>query len=149
MAIGFPESVLTDQGSALHYKLWKGACAAYQIQLRSAGIESHSSLNKGETIHHQIRHVYSKLSHEHPDLTQRESLALATQAFNETANKNDLCPSLLVFGNMPRIPNESNILPSQRDRFRAMEMARTEHSRLVAQSKVQRGLNKAAEVAGS
>ena len=59
--IGMPESMPTDHGSMLVSDEWRFACDSYNIELVHTGIESHNSLNAGETYHAYLRRIYMKV----------------------------------------------------------------------------------------
>jgi hypothetical protein len=60
--VGFPMSMLTDQGSVFLSIDWKASCAALGIRLRHTGTESHNSLGTGERFHAPLRRIYNKVS---------------------------------------------------------------------------------------
>jgi hypothetical protein len=130
------DDILTDHGSVFLSKYWQGACTTNQINLQATGIESHNSLGKGETLHARLRHAYEKIRLEHPDVQPTLALSLAVQAGNDTTNEDGLCPALLVFGVLPKIPDEIRLLQHQRDRVQAMHLARREFQRQVTRSGV-------------
>jgi transposase InsO family protein len=138
--IGHPESILTDQGSVFLSEAWKEMCRAADISLRHTGTESHNSLQVGESMHAPLRRIYRKVRDEHPDLEMDLALALSCKAMNDTANEDGLCPTLLVFGALPRPLDLSRPSPSLHDRLRAQLTARKEYARIVAERRVQRGL---------
>jgi hypothetical protein len=138
--IGHPKSTLTDQGSVLLSEAWKGMFRAADISLRHTGTESHNSLHVGESMHARLRRFYRKVRDGHPDLETDLALALSCTAMNDTATEDRLCSTLLVFGALPRLLDLSRPSPSLRDRLRGQITARKEYARIVAESRVQRGL---------
>lgn len=139
--VGFPESMLTDQGSVFMSKEWEYNCESASIELRHTGTESHNSLGAGETYHALLRRVYQKTRHGHPSLAPDLCLSITVKAVNSTVGPDGLCPQLLVFGIMPRFPTISKEeFPAQKERLRAMRTAREEYDRLVSRSIVDRGL---------
>jgi hypothetical protein len=142
MYVGFPQSVLTDQGSVFLSAQWKHACDLGKIHLRHTGTESHNSLGAGEQIHSKLRAVFRKLTFEHPKLSPELRLSIAVKALNDTAGPDGLVPSLLVFGALPRPPEIRKEFPAQRARFQAMHTARAEYERLVSAERIRRGLRK-------
>ena len=82
--IGYPESMLTDQGSIFLSKEWRFNCDRVDISLQNTGTESHNSLGIGEKYHSILRTIYNKVAHEHPDLARDVALALSVQAMNCT-----------------------------------------------------------------
>jgi hypothetical protein len=138
--IGHPESILTNQGSVFLSEAWKGMFRAADISLRHTGTESHNSLHVGESMHAPFRRIYRKVRDEHPDLETDLALALSCKAMNDTANEDGMCPTLLVFGALPRPLDLSRPSPSLHDRLRAQLTSRKEYARIVAERRVQRGL---------
>ena len=61
---------------------------------------------------------------------------------NETAGPNGLCPTLLVFGVVPRMPLSTIDLPNQRERMRALKTARMEMVKQVAKSRLSTAKNR-------
>ena len=55
---------------------------------------------------------------------------------NETAGPNGLSPILLVFGVHPRMPLPTTNLPEQRERMKALKMARSEMVKAIARSRL-------------
>jgi len=141
MYVGFPESMLTDQGSAFVSKEWKYNCELAEIELRHTGTESHNSLGSAETYHALLRRTYQKTRMDHPTVPVDVSLALTVKAMNSTVGPDGLCPQLLVFGVMPRLPSICpQELPEQKERLRALATARLEYERLVSKELVHRGI---------
>lgn len=141
MYVGFPERMLTDQGSVFVSKEWEYNCELAKIELKHTGTESHNSLGSDETYHALMRRVYCKTRAEHPTVPEDVSLALTVKAINSTVGPDGLCPQLLVFGILPRPPGISpNELPAQKERFRALRTARDEYEKLVSKELVNRGL---------
>jgi hypothetical protein len=130
--IGHPESLLTDQGSVFLSQHWSGLCRAADIRLRHTGTESHNSLHVGETLHAPLRRVLRKINDEHPDVPDDHALSIAIHAMNSTANERGLCPMLLVFGVLPKLPEVARVLPSHFDRIKAMHTARDEYLQIIS-----------------
>ena len=139
--VGFPETMLTDQGSVFVSREWKYNCEVAQIELKHTGTESHNSLGAGETYHAILRVVYQKTRRDHPTVPCDVTLALTVKAINSTVGSHGLCPQLLVFGVLPRLPGICpNEFPANLERLRAMETARQEYEKLVSKALVDRGL---------
>ena len=138
---GFPDSMLTDQGSVFVSKEWEYNCELAEIDLRHTGTESHNSLGAGETYHALLRRVYMKTVKDHPTLSIDMCLALTVKAINSTVGPDGLCPQLLVFGVLPKLPKICpQEYPSQKERFRALQTARAEYEKLVSRQLVNRGM---------
>ena len=73
-----------------------------------------------------------------PDLDPAIILQIGVGALNNTAGPEGLVPTLLVFGMAPKLPlaHIEHLIPSQRQRFAAMELARREMEAIVAELRV-------------
>ena len=60
--IGYPESMLTDQGSIFLSKEWRFSCDRVDISLQNTGTESHNSLGIREKYHSTLRTIYNKVA---------------------------------------------------------------------------------------
>lgn len=133
-----PSSILTDQDSVFMSDQWKGMCCASDIKIQTTGVESHNSLNAGESLHASPRQILRRLERDHSELTDQGHLATAVYIMNRTVNVDGICPMLLVFGMMPPISTLTGILPSHAERIRAMKAARDEYSKIVAKQRINR-----------
>jgi len=141
--IGYPESMLTDQGSVFTSANWENACETVDIHLRNTGSQSHNSLSANEKYHDTLRTIYNKVRHEYPKLPVDVSLALSVKAMNDTVGPDGLVPSLLVFGVLPKLPSISpRDFPEHKERVRAMMTARKKYEQLVSLARVQLGILK-------
>lgn len=141
--VGFPESMLTDQGSVFISKEWSFNCSEENITLKHTGTESHNSLGSGETYHAILRRIFSRTRSEFPNLPVDICLSLAIKAINSTVGPSGLCPQLLVFGIMPKIPQISpQSFPTQIERMKALQFAQKEYERIVSREIIARGLKK-------
>lgn len=141
--VGFPESLLTDQGSVFLSRDWKFNCELAEIELLHTGTESHNSLGAGETFHDYLRRVFQKSMADHKSVAPDVVLALSIKAINSTVGPQGLCPQLLVFGVLPRLPDMSmKDFPNHRERMRVLTTARKEFERITAEKVIKRGLRK-------
>ena len=141
MYVGFPESLLTDQGSVFLSKEWAYNCETSEIKLHHTGTESHNSLGIGEKYHSTLRTIYQKGRCDHRDLPENIALAKSVQAMNETVGPHGLVSSLLVFRILPNLPSvSSRDFLNQRERLRAAATARAEYERIISRMQVQRGI---------
>ena len=92
--------------------------------MEESGVESHNALGVGERYHSFLRQIYRKVSAQFPAISEEYALSLSVKSMNETAGQNGLCPVLLVFGVLPRMPLSRMYLPKQRDRMKAPKLAR-------------------------
>ena len=133
--------MLTDQGSVFMSKEWEYNCETASIELRHTGTDSHNSPGAGETYYALLRRVYRKTRHEHDALNPGLCLRISIKAINYTVGPDGLCPQLLIFGVMPRLPTIfRQEFPAQKECLRAMRTAREEYERLVSRAIVGRGI---------
>ena len=137
---GHPERKHTDQGPQFVAAGWRALAHAAGIHQRESGVESHNSLGAGERYHAVLRHIYRRVTADHPDLPPDVAFTLAVSAMNKTIGPHGLVPTLLVFGLIPRVTVSPLRLPTQQDRMRAAETACKEMRAQVARARVQAAL---------
>lgn len=111
------------------------------VQRKDAGVESHSSLGETERYHPYLRHVSENVCIQHPEMSDKVTLQLASKACNDTAGPQDIVPTLLVFGVLPRMPLHPKELPDQRDRMSAVHSARSHMAKLTARTRMSTAVN--------
>eukprot|EP00171_Calliarthron_tuberculosum_P018035 IDg18035t1 len=102
--VGFSKAIHTDQGPQFTSDKWKSLLLYAGIEQKLSGVESHSALGAGERYHEFLRQVYRKVKAEHSRISADDCLSLAVSAMNNTAGKNGLTPTLLLFGVPPQFP---------------------------------------------
>ncbi|PXF45776.1 hypothetical protein BWQ96_04443 [Gracilariopsis chorda] len=102
------------------------------MELKNSGVESHNSLRLGERYYEPLRRIYRKLRHDGPELDKAGIFRLALKAMSDTVGPEDVVPSYLVFGSLPKFPAVNTLLPDQRRRMKALESTRTEYASIVA-----------------
>jgi hypothetical protein len=137
---GYPEQILTDQGSAFTSNVWATNCAETSIELLHTSVESHNSLGICEAYHSTIRRIYNKLSISFSDRPKSLRLAMTIKALNDTAGPNGLVPSLLLFGTYPRLPDQQHF--DNRARTAMLKSAREEYETIQAKQRVNLALNR-------
>jgi hypothetical protein len=120
---------------------WKTLTESRGITLCISGVEAHNSLGIGERYLGPLRRVYQKIEHKFPHVGPALILRIAVKAINDTMGTNELVPSLLVFGVVPRFPPMSINLPNQRDRMAALAAAQMEMSVIVSENRITAALN--------
>ena len=136
--VGFPNVISHDQGTVFTSKLFKNALEHFGVVAKPVPIEAHNALSVGERYHGPLRRIYTKIRIEYPSLDKHVALSVAIMALNNTAGPEGLTPTLLVFGTIPKLPvgHIETLMPSQRDRFRALEFARREMETITAELRV-------------
>jgi transposase InsO family protein len=138
---GFPESILTDQGSQLVSARFAELAVHFGVKVHHTPIvESHNSNGLVERYHGPLRRTYEKVRFEHRGISDELALSCAVHAANETLGPEGIVPVTLVFGIIPRIGNK---LPKQPERVQAMISARHEMREIMAKLKVSRALRRA------
>ncbi len=119
-------------------EFFQKTCAEFGIVTREIPCESHNSLGPGEGYHAPLRKIYRKLKEEQPELDPSVQLSISVHALNNIANPRGLIPSLFVFSSVPKITlgNTSHLSLSQKQGFAAMESARKEMEKIVAEQKL-------------
>jgi hypothetical protein len=135
---GFPQELLTDQGSQLVSEQMELFAKTSCIDLTHTPTESHNSLGLLERYHTPLRNCYNKLKHDYPGISDELALSCAVKAANDTMESEGIVPTTLLFGIIPRVADEN--LPSQSQRSKCIAAAREEMSRLMALLKGQRAL---------
>ena len=140
--IGFPNIIAHDQGPQFQSDYFQNSCAQFGIITKETPTESHNSLSLCERYHSIIRRIFYKIRGDFPDLPKEVVLSLAVHSVNSFAGPDGLTPTLLLFGHYPRIPipNLSSLPTSQKDRFKALEVARKEMMTITAQRRVAQAL---------
>jgi len=137
---GYPRKMRTDQGSTFTSMDWGKYTTASGIELIVSGIESHNSLGSGERYHDPLRQIFYAIKDEYPTLDPEIALRCAVKGINDTAGPEGLVPSLLVFGTIPTFPAMDVKPPNQKDRLRAISLARDEMSKITAKLRIRQAL---------
>ena len=139
--LGPPDFLRVDQGTNLVSKEFKENAAACDIMILEAPVESPSTMSHVERYHPPLRAAYRKLrSSLSSKETDADMLQLAVKAVNDTIGPEGLCPTLLVFGALPR-PARNLPASTQLARSDALEQAMKAVEKEHAHRKVQFGLN--------
>lgn len=139
---GYPDKLRVDSGSVFTSRRWKDITNMVGIQLKISGVESHNSLGSGEKYHSPLRRIFLKVKDTYPHLDNKIILKLSVKSMNDTMGPHGLVPSLLVFGILPRFPISNTGLPDQRDRMKAMQVARAEMETYVAEERIKLAIRK-------
>lgn len=138
--IGYPDKIRLDQDSVFKSNEFTSLTKSAGIEIQLSGVHSHNALGNGERYHSPLRRIFLKIIEDVPDLDWNIALQLSIKAMNDTTGPDDLVPSLLVFGAIPRFPPQSTPLLSHEDRMRAMNIARLEMAVISAELKIRRAL---------
>ena len=139
---GYPNRLRTDAGSVFTSPRWKYLTDMSRIELRVSAVEAHNSLGIGERLHAPLRHIYRKIKSDFAQISPGILVNVAVKATNDTNGENDLVPSLLVFGIVPRFPIISSHLPTHRERMEALSEAQMEMNAIISERRVSKILHR-------
>jgi hypothetical protein len=101
---GAPSVVRLDAAGEHTSQEFRELAASYGIELVFSPVEAHWSLGTGEWIHSSIRSIFQNLHIASPTLSYVTKLKAADFAFNCTPPRTGIPPSVLVYGQIPRLP---------------------------------------------
>lgn len=140
-----PNRMLVDQARCFGDSFIHLAAIA-NMAVERIGVEAHSSLGLGERYHQPLRTTYRKIICAHPKTEPQLSIALAVKSMNDSLGPEGLVPSLLVFGEYPKVATRSEIPTTKLtlgERSKVAVIARKEMERIMAQMRVSRALKHA------
>lgn len=138
--LGPPDYLRIDQGSNFVAREFLESAEADGITVLQAPIESPSTMSHVERYHAPLRAAYKKIRDSLPRLESDEDcLQLAVKAVNDTIGPEGLCPTLLVFGAIPR-PARKTPAPQQLERAKAIDEAMNAVGKEQAKQRVAFGL---------
>ncbi len=140
--IGYSKIIRAYQGPQFTSDEWINLLRSTGIERHDPVSSKHNALKFGERYYEYLRHIYEKVRLLHPAVDVEDALFLAVSAMNNIAGQNGLIPTLLVFGVIPSFPFGFADLPEQRERMKAMKMARYEMVKVVAASRLKTVLNR-------
>ena len=105
------------------------------ITVTEAPIESPSTMSHVERYHAPLRAAYLKIRESLSRTTKEERLQLAVKAVNDTVGPEGLCPTLLVFGTLPR-PARIHPAATQLERAKAKGEATKEFHKEISKRKI-------------
>lgn len=133
--IGPPYFLRVDQCSNFVSKEFKGLTDTAGIKLVEAPIEYPSTMSHVERYHGPLRKAYTKLKENLSGEGKQFILQMAVYAVNNTIGPEGLCPSLCVFGAIPK-PLRTSIATGQLSRAKAIDAAIEEVQKHHAKKKI-------------
>ena len=121
--LGPPDHIPVDQGSNFVSRHFKGSASAEGMSIIEAPVKSPSTMTHVESYHAPLRSAYLKIKDSMSrTTTDADCLQMAVKCTNDTVVPEGLCPTLLVYGSIPRPPRQ---LPAdtQLERAKAMDAA--------------------------
>lgn len=138
--LGPPDFLHVDQGSNFTSQEFRESAEADGIRIIEAPIESPGSISHVERYHAPLRASYLKIRQSLPrSETDAECLQLAVKSCNDVMGPEGLCPTLLVFGAIPR-PARKTPAADQLERARVLDAAMTEVQKEQSKRRVAFGL---------
>lgn len=121
--LGPPDFIRIDQGTNFVAKQFKESAEAEGITVLEAPVESANTMSHVERYHAPLRVAYEKIRDSLPKSeSNSDCLQLAVKAVNDTIGPEGLCPTLLVFGAIPKPPRLGRA-ETQVQRARALDKA--------------------------
>lgn len=106
--LGPPDYLRIDQGSNFVAKHFRDSADADGISILEAPIECPNTMSHVERYHAPLRAAYNKIRDALPrSENDTECLQLAVKAVNDTIGPEGLCPTVLVYGTLPRPPRRT------------------------------------------
>lgn len=133
--LGPPDFLRIDQGSQFVSSEFKSTADTARIQILETPIECPGSMSHIERYHGPLRVAYEKLATELKGERKDDLLKMAVSATNNTTGPEGLCPTLYVFGAIPR-PARTSIAPDQLTRARAIDAAMKEVQQYHTRKKI-------------
>lgn len=137
---GPPDIFHVDQGSAYISKEMRSNMETYGVRIREAPIETPGSIGIVERYHGPLRAAFERIWDDMDGcLTEADCLRMAIFSVNSTIGPEGLCPTLLVFGLIPRparkVPSHTQIM-----RASAIEGGMQAAEKIQAKARIQFGL---------
>ena len=122
MYLGPPDFLRVDQGSSFVSKEFQSAAELDGITVLQAPVETPETMSHAERYHGPLRSAYKKLE---PSESASDLLQAAVKCVNDTVGPEGLCPTLLVFGALPK-PARQAPSPTHLQRAAAIDNAMRE-----------------------
>jgi hypothetical protein len=137
--MGPPDYLRVDQGTNFISKEFQSLANAAEIAIIEAPVEHPSSMTHVERYHGPLRAAFEKLCTSLQSESKEDLLQLAVSCVNNTTGPEGLCPTLCVFGALPR-PARVIPAPTQLLRAKAIDEAMNAVSSAQAKAKIAFGL---------
>lgn len=131
--VGYPDRFLVDTKSNFASNEFRILSKNAGIEVSLSSIHSNDTLGVGDRFHGPLRRSFMKIVEDVPCVNHGIALKLSVKATNDTMDPEELVPSLLVFGTLPRFSPDSSELLNRRDRMESMNLARVEMADMVAE----------------
>lgn len=121
--LGPPDYIRIDQGTNFVAKQFRSSAEAEGISILQAPIESPNTMSHVERYHAPLRVAFNKIRDSLPrSESDSDCLQLAVKSVNDTIGPEGLCPTLLVYGSIPKPPRLGSA-ETQMARAKALDMA--------------------------
>lgn len=138
--IGPTDFLMVDQGSNYTSREFMGNLESSGIFLDEAPLEAPGAIGTVESYHEPLRGTYQKIVLDFgKDTSDHECLRMTVFVVNGTVGPEDLCPILLIFGEITR-PGRTSPSISQVDRARSIDSAMYEAKRGQKKRRINFGL---------
>jgi hypothetical protein len=137
--MGPPDYLRVDQGTNFVSNEFRSLAETSSIRILEAPVECPSTMSHVERYHGPLRITFEKLSQSLPTESKEDLLQMSVNCVNNTTGPEGLCPTLCVFGAIPR-PVRSAPAPVQLERARAIDMAMDAVKKAQAEARIAFGL---------
>ena len=135
---GPPDFLRVDQGSNFVSREFKSSVDTSGITLLEAPVECPNTMSHAERYHGPLRVAYNKIAMDIRNASKEDLLQMAVAAVNNTVGPEGLCPTLCVFGVLPR-PARTTFAPNQISRAKAIDSAAEQVQKFQTKQKVKLG----------
>ena len=139
---GPPDTITHDAGTAFTAAEFQANAGSLDIKCHAVPVEAHNSIGMVERYHAPLRRVFEILYAELSGTTSKEAiLQMAFKAINDTVGPEGIVPTLLVFGDYPRITAKSDPPPTVQQRSKAIAKAMRALQQIRAKRQVRDAIN--------
>lgn len=118
--VGPPEFLHIDQGSSFISQQFRASAEVEGIQIHEAPIENPASMSHTERYHGPLHNAFIKLKSDFRKDNDADLLQTAIYCLNNMMGPEGLCPSLCVFGTLPK-PVRPQPCPNQLRRAKCID----------------------------
>ncbi|KAA8490576.1 Copia protein [Porphyridium purpureum] len=143
---GAPHRLRVDREKVLEARDFKLLLENEGCVLDPVVIEGHWQVGVVERHHESLRKLCTRVSLDSPSLKIADILAVCCRAINNTVGPENIIPSLLVFGTVPRLSLHARVAQhdsgeTQVERISAMQLAREEWAAIASHIKLKAAQN--------
>lgn len=104
-----PDFVAHDAGKQFMTRVFQANAELLYIETKAVPVESAISMTFVERYHDPLQRTFHIIKAESSDLHDDYALQLAVESINGSAGRDDVVPTLLVYGALPRLGFPSDV----------------------------------------